>query len=75
MTVTAKGDGTYTYVQPAGDVTVEVTFKDKQTTEDAVTPSTGDNSQVGLWIGIMAMSVLMLALLLLIKLKKRLAGE
>ena len=75
VTVTAKGDGTYTYVQPAGDVTVEVTFKDKQTTEDAVTPSTGDNSQVGLWIGIMAMSVLMLALLLLIKLKKRLAGE
>lgn len=27
--VTDNGDGSYTYEQPAGDVTIEVTFKDK----------------------------------------------
>lgn len=29
VTVTDNGDGTYTFTQPDGDVTVEVTFKDK----------------------------------------------
>ena len=41
-----NGDGTYTYEQPDGDVTIEVTFKDK-TTPDI--PQTGDNGNLWLW--------------------------
>ena len=46
LSVKDNGDGTYTYEQPDGDVTIEVTFKDK-TTPDS--PQTGDNSQMWLW--------------------------
>lgn len=67
VTVTDKGDGTYTYVQPDGDVTVKVSFKDKPAAD---TPATGDNSQIGLWIGIMAVTVLALVVLLIGKRKK-----
>lgn len=41
-----NGDGTYTYEQPDGDVTIEVTFKDDKTPD---TPQTGDNSHMWLW--------------------------
>ncbi len=41
-----NGDGTYTYEQPDGDVTIEVTFKDQQTPNP---PQTGDNSNLWLW--------------------------
>ena len=41
-----NGDGTYTYEQPDGDVTIEVTFKDEKTPDS---PQTGDNSQLWLW--------------------------
>lgn len=41
-----NGDGTYTYEQPDGNVTIEVTFKDQQTPNP---PQTGDNSNLWLW--------------------------
>jgi len=44
--VTDNGDGTYTYEQPDGDVTVEVTFRDEKTSDS---PQTGDTSNMLLW--------------------------
>ncbi|MBQ6701659.1 MAG: hypothetical protein IJN17_01735 [Clostridia bacterium] len=41
-----NGDGTYTYEQPDGDVTIEVTFKDDKYPDS---PQTGDNSNLWLW--------------------------
>ena len=44
--VVDNGDGTYTYEQPDGDVTIEVTFKDKITPDS---PQTGDNTLLWPW--------------------------
>ena len=50
--VTDNGDGTYTFKQPASDVTVTVTFKDKETTDPAeehkitITPSASGKTTV-----------------------------
>lgn len=44
--VTDNGDGTYTYEQPDGDVTVEVTFRDEKTPDS---PQTGDYTNMWLW--------------------------
>ncbi len=48
-----NGDGTYTYEQPDGDVTIEVTFKDDKTPD---TPQTGDNSHMPLWVALLFIS-------------------
>ena len=56
--VTDNGDGTYTYEQPDGDVTVEVTFKDKKAPVEPSGPNTGDKSNLALWIVLMVVSVM-----------------
>lgn len=56
VTVTANTDGTYSFKQPEGDVTVEVTFKNKPSSAETESPTTGDDSHVGLWIGTLVLS-------------------
>lgn len=54
--VTDNGDGTYSYVQPDGDVTIEVTFKDKPSSDEPESPATGDNSYIVVWFAIFIFS-------------------
>lgn len=72
--VTDNGDGTYSYKQPDGDVTIEEIFKDKNTTDTDLVkldvPPTGDNSHVGLWLSILIMAVVMFVALFYDKKKK-----
>lgn len=65
-----NGDGSYSYEQPDGDVTVEVTFKDKDTGTDDK-PQTGDNSHLGLWITMAIISAAILIFLFFWKRKKQ----
>lgn len=58
--VTDNGDGTYSYVQPDGDVTIEVTFKNKPSSNKPGNPATGDSSNIALWAGTFILSVLIL---------------
>lgn len=53
-----NGDGTYSFEQPDGDVTVKVTFKNKPSSGD--TPKTGDNSNIWLWLILLIISATML---------------
>lgn len=69
--VTDNGDGTYSYVQPEGEVSITVTFTDKNTDEKNDTPPTGDNSNIGLWIGALVISGIVLFLLLIGYKKKK----
>ena len=73
VTVKSAGDGTYTFEQPDSDVSISVTFKNKQTSSTGDNAATGDNSQLGMWIGLMMISILMIALLLIIKRKQAIA--
>ena len=68
--VTDNGDGTYSYVQPDGDVTIIVTFKNKPSSDKPGSPATGDNSNVVLWTGILILSALILLWLIWGKRKK-----
>lgn len=68
--VTDNGDGTYSYTQPAGDVTIKVTFKNKPSSDKPGSPATGDNSNVVLWAGILILSALILLWLIWGKRKK-----
>lgn len=70
MKVTDNGDGTYSYTQPAGDVTVKVTFKNKPTSGDSGSPKTGDNSNIVAWTGLLILSALVLAWLIVRKRKE-----
>lgn len=53
-----NGDGTYSFEQPDGDVTVKVTFKNKPSSGDI--PQTGDTMHLHLWILILLISGMML---------------
>lgn len=68
--VTDNGDGTYSYTQPAGDVTIKVTFKNKPSSDKPGSPATGDNSNIVLWAGILILSTLILLWLIWGKRKK-----
>lgn len=68
--VTDNGDGTYSYTQPAGDVTIKVTFKNKPSSDKPGSPATGDNSNIVLWTGIFILSALILLWLIWGKRKK-----
>ena len=54
--VTDNGDGTYSYTQPAGDVTIKVTFKNKPSSDKPGSPATGDNSYIVVWFAIFIFS-------------------
>lgn len=68
--VTDNGDGTYSYVQPDGDVTITVTFKNKLSDDKPGSPATGDNSNIVLWTSILILSALILLWLIWGKRKK-----
>ena len=68
VTVTNNGNGTYSYTQPDSDVTIKVTFKTSGTSD---TPATGDTTNLALWFGIMAASVLALVILFVYSRKRR----
>lgn len=53
--ITKNADGTYSYIQPDGDVTIKVTFRDTTIFDN---PQTGDNSNPLLWIGMMIISLI-----------------
>lgn len=69
--VTDNGDGTYSYTQPDGDVTIKVTFKDKPTTGTTDTPKTGDDTNLELWFGVMIASALALCWIFLIDRRRK----
>lgn len=48
IAVKDNGDGSYSFEQPAGDVTIDVTYKDETTH----TPQTDDNGYLWLWISL-----------------------
>lgn len=58
ITVTDNKDGTYTFVQPDGAVTVKVTFKAEKSkpATDKQSPQTGDDSNITLWIAVLLMA-------------------
>lgn len=73
--VTENGDGTYSFVQPEGEVTIKVVFELKSETKPETkpeskpgaekpkvenTPKTGDNSNFGIWFILMAAGGIML---------------
>lgn len=60
LSVTDNGDGTYSYVQPDGDVTILVTFKNKLSSDEPGSIATGDNSNIMLWTGALILSALFL---------------
>lgn len=66
ISVTNKGSGVYTYAQPEADVTVSASFLNLDGS-----PATGDNSNIGLWIGVMALMLVLLAVLIVLKIKKK----
>lgn len=68
--VTDNGDGTYSYTQSAGDVTIKVTFKNKPSSDKPGSPATGDDSNIVLWTGIFILSALILLWLISGKRKK-----
>lgn len=68
-----NGDGSYSYEQPDGDVTVEVTFKEKDTGTDDK-PQTGDNSHLGLWITLAVVSATGIVVIFLWYWKKKKAA-
>lgn len=70
-----NGDGTYSYTQPAGDVTIKVTFKNKPSSDKPGSPATGDNSNIALWAGLLLVSAVLLIWLLLGKRKKKNSNE
>lgn len=69
--VTDNGDGTYSYVQPDGDVTIEVTFKDKPSSDEPESPATGDNSYIVEWFAIFIFSGLAFILIAILLRKKK----
>lgn len=68
--VTDNGDGTYSYVQPDGDVTITVTFKNEPSDDKPGIPATGDNCNIVLWTSILILSALILLCLIWEKRKK-----
>lgn len=58
--VTNNGDGTYSYIQPDGDVTIRVTFKRSTSSDKPSSPATGDNRNIGLWLSILLLSTIAL---------------
>lgn len=63
VSVTDNGDGTYSYTQPAGDVTIKVTFKNKPDCDKPGSPATGDNSNIWLWVILLIFSAFTLIFL------------
>ena len=57
MAITDNGDGTYSFTQPNGDVTVQVTFKTKPSGN---LPQTGDTMHLHLWILLLLISGMIL---------------
>ena len=58
--VTDRGDGTYSYVQPDGNVTVQVTFKNKSISSWFDNPQTGDTSRIYFWLIMLGISAMIL---------------
>lgn len=56
--IKGNGDGTYSFEQPDGDVTVKVTFKNKPSSGNI--PQTGDTMHLHLWILLLLISGMML---------------
>lgn len=59
ISVTDNGDGTYTFIQPEGEVTIQVTFKTQTAnapSADTNSPKTGDNRNIALWIALLCVS-------------------
>lgn len=59
ISVTDNGDGTYTFIQPEGEVTIQVTFKTQTAnapSADTNSPKTGDNRNMALWIALLCVS-------------------
>lgn len=57
--VTDNGDGTYTFIQPDGKVTIKVDFEKKTDTkpaDDTKSPQTGDSSNLWLWFALIFVS-------------------
>lgn len=63
-----NGDGSYSFEQPDGDVTINVTFKDK-TTDDK--PQTGDDFHLWLWIIIVIVSAAGIGIMVFLWRKKK----
>lgn len=59
-----NGDGTYTYEQPNGNVTIEVTFKDKdQSVPPTGAPQTGDTGNLLLcWLLLIVLTACFIAI-------------
>lgn len=58
--ITDKGDGTYSYVQPDSNVTIQVTFKNKSISSWFDNPQTGDISNIRLWMILLGVSAVIL---------------
>lgn len=54
--VTKNEDGTYTFTQPEGKVTITVDFAEKTETGGSDSPQTGDNGNMLLWIMLLVAS-------------------
>lgn len=48
-----NSDGTYSFVQPEGDVNIKVTYKTKT---ESITPETGDNNNMVFWLILLCIS-------------------
>lgn len=76
LTLTDNGDGTYSFVMPAGEVTITASFAAVPQTEpdgstSTTSPRTGDSANLWLWMTALLMSGSGLATIIAIRRKKR----
>lgn len=56
--MTEEGNGSYSFIQPEGAVTIKVDFeKLPNASETTNSPQTGDDRHMGLWITIMLVAI------------------